>query len=254
MKYTFGTSEAAAARLEEIAKFFNPLSSLFIRRHIERPVSSVIDLGCGPGFSTDMLSSALDCPNVYGLDSSAEFIEMAARRFKDCTFVEHDVTRSPFPVQAEVIYCRFLLSHLTDAVQLMNRWTANLPIGGRLGVEELEDIDTGVPVFREYLDINDALIASQGASLYVGSSLGSGIYSANVLYNECVSIPVANCQAATWFLPNTVTLWEKEPHVLENTTRAERAMVSAELQRIKESGDSRMGNVWKMRRLILERP
>jgi len=189
-----------------------------------------------------------------GNGAAAEFIEMAARRFKDCTFVEHDVTRSPFPVQAEVMYCRFLLSHLTDAVKLVNRWTAGLPVNGRLVVEELEDIDTDIPVFREYLNINDSLIGSQGASLYVGGILGSGVYSANIIHNKCVSIPVANCQAATWFHPSTITVWEKEPHVLENTTRAKREGVSAELLRIKESGDSRMGNVWKMRRVILERP
>jgi SAM-dependent methyltransferase len=253
MRYTFGTSKAAADRLEEIASFFNPLSAHFISRHVKRPVASAVDLGCGPGFSTDMLSAATDCPNVCGLDSSAGFIEEAARRFKRCTFVEHDVTQTPFPVRGDVTYSRFLLSHLAHALELVNLWTAELPNGGKLIIEELEDIHTDAAVFREYLDINDALIASLGASLYVGGILGGGSYDADVLHNECAAIAVSNCHAATWFLPNAVTVWEEEPFILENTTAEWRKEVSAELRTIKESGDSRAGNVWKMRRLVLER-
>ena len=118
MKYTFGTDQAAASRLEEIARYFNPPAVEFIRENLHGPVSSALDLGCGPGYTTDMLSSAIDCPDVYGLDTSSEFLKMAAERFSHCTFVEHDVTVTPFPVQAEVMYVRFLLSHLRDVVDL----------------------------------------------------------------------------------------------------------------------------------------
>lgn len=45
MRYTFGTSETAAHRLEEIAKFFNPLARQFIQGSLEQPVKVAIDLG-----------------------------------------------------------------------------------------------------------------------------------------------------------------------------------------------------------------
>jgi len=80
MRYTFGTSEAAARRLKEIAKLFNPLAHQFIRHYINGPINSAIDLGCGPGFTTDMLSKATDCPNVYGLDTSPNLLNLAAIR------------------------------------------------------------------------------------------------------------------------------------------------------------------------------
>jgi hypothetical protein len=48
MRYTFGTSDTASNRLEEIARFFNPLSIQFIRKYVQEPVGSVIDLACGP--------------------------------------------------------------------------------------------------------------------------------------------------------------------------------------------------------------
>lgn len=239
--------------MEVIARFFNPPAVEFIREHVDGPVDSAIDLGCGPGYTTDMLSSAIDCPDVYGLDTSSAFLKMAADRFPHCTFVEHDVTNTPFPVQAEVMYVRFLLSHLRDVVDLANRWTTPLTAHGKLIVDELEGVETEVPVLKEYLAVNEALVASQGASLYVGGLLAAGVYDAEVLYNQCVESPVPNDTAATWFLPNTLTVWEEEPHIVENVAAARRREISGELQRIKEAGDTRVGNTWKMRRLVLQR-
>ena len=253
MKYTFGTDEAAAQRLESIARFFNPPAVDFIRGNVDGPVRTAVDLGCGPGYTTDMLSSAIDCQDVYGLDTSSAFLKMAAYRFPHCTFVEHDVTRAPFPVRAEVMYVRFLLSHLRDVVDLLNLWTTQLESGGRLLVDELEMVETEVPVFKEYLAVNEDLVASQGASLYVGGLLANGVYNAEVSSNECVEIPVANGTAATWFLPNTLTIWEEDPFVLDRVAPARRREISDEIRRIQEAGDPRAGNTWRMRRLVLQK-
>jgi len=151
------------------------------------------------------------------------------------------------------MYARFLLSHLTDVVALVNRWLPELKEGGMVFIEELEDITTEIGVFRKYLKINNGLIASQGASLYVGPLLAGGSYDADVLCNECVTIPVANYQAAGWFFPNTVTIWKEEHYVLDSTSQEEREEISSDLLRIKESNDTHRGITWKMRRLVLRR-
>lgn len=49
----------------------------------------------------------------------------------------------------------------------------------------------------------------------MGGLLADGGYDAEVLCNECVEIQVPNHTVATWFLPNTLTVWEVEPYVLE---------------------------------------
>lgn len=253
MKYTFGTDEAAARRLEEIARFFNPPAFEFISKAVDGPVDSAVDLGCGPGYTTDMLSSAIDCPDVYGLDTASAFLKMAAVRFPGCTFVEHDVRKTPFPVRAEVMYVRFLLSHLRDVVDVVNRWTTQLTAHGRLVVDELEGVETELPVFQEYLAVNEGLVSSQGASLYVGGLLADGGYDAEVVCNECVEIPVPNHTVATWFLTNTLTVWEEEPYVLEKVAPDRRREISREIRRIKEADDRSVANTWKMRRIVLQR-
>ena len=75
----------------------------------------------------------------------------------------------------------------------------------------------------------------------------------DVLSNECVEIPVPNHTVATWFLQNTLTVWEEEPYVLEKVAPDRRREIAGEILRIKEAGDTRVANLWKMRRIVLQK-
>ena len=66
-----------------------------------------------------------------------------------------------------------------------------------------------------------------------------------------MEIPVPNYTVATWFLPNTLTVWEEEPYVLEKVAPDRGRAIAAEILRIKEGCDTRVANTWKMRRLVL---
>lgn len=125
--------------------------------------------------------------------------------------------------------------------------------GGILFVEEVESVDTKIKVFNDYLNINASLVGSQGAELFVGRTLASGSYSAEVISSECGIIPVANSRAAGWFFPNTVTVWEKDEFLNENFGTLERKKISDELLRIVESGDDKQDITWKMRRIVLKK-
>ncbi len=200
-----------------------------------------------------MLLSCFEGADVFGLDSSDDFIAIARRERPKCSFILHDVTRTPFPVSGQVFYARFLLSHLKAPVDLINQWTGELNPGGLLFIDELEYVETEVDVFRRYLDVNEALIASQGADLYVGKALSEGSYAAEVVCNECALLPVRNESAATWFYPNSVSVWEESEFVRECVSSEERKAVSSEIARIRDSGDTREDNTWRMRRLVLRK-
>ena len=252
MRYTYGQSETAAQRLKQIARVFDPHSSAFIESQMDLPVKAAIDLGCGPGFTTRMLAHASRAASTCGLDASCEFLLEAKRRFSDYEFIQHDLTRTPFPVNGGVMYCRFLLSHLRQPVSLMNRWSRLLPTGGLLLAEELEDIDTGIEVFQRYLTINRGLVASQGARLYVGAELARGKFDARVRLNQPFILPVTNSDAATMFFSNTTSIWEKEEFVLGKVPAAERREISQALKAMIEDGDRRTGIIWKMRRILIQ--
>ena len=177
----------------------------------------------------------------------------AEKRFPHCIFLKHDVTSVPFPLQTAVIYVRFLLSHLKNPIKLANQWTTQLKPEGLLFIEEVEDVQTDVEVFKTYLQMNEGMIAAQGASLFVGRELSEGSFEARVLFNECSVMPVVNYQAASWFLPNTQSVWHEDHYVLERLSSSERNRISQELARFIEYQDTRSNITWRMRRLVLRR-
>ena len=290
-RYTFGTSNPAAKRLEEMSNFFNPLAADWIKRYVKTPVNPVrdnerfagkddglgtspdsmdsnrrlkpevfsngvniaLDLGCGPGFSTEMLRRALNFSSTFGMERSDEFLKMARTSHANCVFIKHDVTSPPFPVRADVIYCRFLLSHLCDAEKLIDMWVSELSPGGMLFIDETEGVVTDVPAFRRYLDINESLVRSQGAELFVGEKLSKSGYAAETISNELARIPVASWRAATWFYPNTVTVWETSKHVRDNFPESQRKNISESIRLIMESRESSVKTLWKMRRMVFKK-
>ena len=253
MKYTFGTSTAAAARLEEIARYFNPLASSLVKEYAPDSPDVAVDIGCGPGFTTDMLCRSAQARETYGLDNSADFLALAESRFSNCRFLKHDITTIPFPVQADVMYGRFILSHLQNPANVIRKWATQLTVGGVLLVDELEAIDTDVDLFKQYLSMNDALIATQGANLFVGRELTGQDYGAKTLLDDCAILPVLDSQAAKWFLPNTETIWRQDPFILGRLTLSEIESISNALRRLADSDDPQSHIVWKMRRIALRR-
>lgn len=254
VKYTFGTDEPGLVRLESIAEVFNPLAASWIQRYLDGAArETAVDLGCGPGFTTDMLAQASGCRRVYGLDNASYFIDMAARMFPAYTFVQHDLTQLPLPVQADVMYVRFVLSHLADAVQTINRWLTALKPGGLLFVDETEAVKSEVEVFQRYSATNAGMIAAQGANLWIGATLAAGRYEAEVLASTCDVFLVPNDRAAAWFLPNVQTVWQTSPYVQAHVSPQEYQHMASEIARIKAEGDDRLQNTWKMRRIVLRR-
>ena len=254
IKYTFGTDSAAARRLEEIGKYFNPLSADFIRQFISGMPDIAVDLGCGPGITTNMVKEATNCRRTYGLDNSSEFLEIARQQFINCTFLEHDITQVPFPVTSDVMYARFLLCHLRDPLKAIQKWTTQLRPKGLLFVEEIDTIETDLEVFRVYLSMAEGIIATQGASLYVGNTLAAAEYKEEVLLNKQIILRVPNWQAATWFFPNTQTIWNENTYVLDHLSPEERKSIGDELGRLKQKKDSTSSITWRMRRLVLKKP
>ncbi len=253
-QYTYGTDYSAASRLEKIGEHFNPLASDFIRQFKPGPEKGIaVDLGCGPGFTTGMLAEVMETAKTYGLDSSGEFLEMASQRFTNCTFLEHDITRVPFPVSANVMYARFLLCHLKEPLDVIDLWITQMNPEGLLFIEETDWIETDLEVFNRYLDMAEGIVSQQGASLFVGKILETAEYKADVLLNTSCAMSIANCMAASWFYPNTQTIWKENSYVLQRLCLEEIETISQELAEVVKGEDAHSNITWNMRRLVLKK-
>ena len=68
-----------------------------------RDVKTAIDLGCGPGNSTEVLAAAFPGAAVTGLDNSPDMIAAARKRMPDTRFELADLTTWSEPGPFDVI-------------------------------------------------------------------------------------------------------------------------------------------------------
>ena len=253
MKYTFGDTPTADDRLKRIASFFNPLAQTFIRSHLITKTGTAFDLGCGPGYTTNMVYQATNAGNVTGFDISDNFLESAKSYFPDYNFIKHDVANKELPGKADVIYVRFLLSHLENTKKAIQNWTKALNPNGLLFIDELEEIHNSNSLFSVYLDINNKLIHSQGANLFVGNQLERDVTSMNVIYNESTILPVKNNMAAWWFYPNTVSVWKTSDIVKKFISESKREEIAHQMFDMTESNSDESSITWVMKRIIIKK-
>jgi ubiquinone/menaquinone biosynthesis C-methylase UbiE len=168
--YAFRDSAVATERLALVAGLFDGTTRAFIRDHATVGARLALDLGCGPGHTTRLLAEEARPDRTVGLDRSAAFVAQA--RDGGVEAIVHDVTLTPFPPgRADLIFCRFLLTHLADRTATLDRWTRELALGGRLLIEEVEVIETDDPVFSLYLSTVRELLGRRGGRLEVGTEL-----------------------------------------------------------------------------------
>lgn len=251
MSYTFGDDERAARRLAQVARVFEPPSSAFLAEHGSAdPRDGVaLDLGCGPGYTTEMVARVVACARCIGMDSSEAYVASARRRAPDCEFVHHDVLDTPWPTPTpDLVYARFLVSHLTDAGAALETFRSQLAPGGRVLLDEVEHIESDAEPFRRYLALVEAVLDSQGQCLYVGSRLAE-LASASARVNVVRTHAVDPRDAAVMFALNWETLREHEA-IARRTTPAERAALAEELSALRVGDGPSI--TWTLRQVVLE--
>jgi hypothetical protein len=154
-------------------------------------------------------------------------------------------------VQPDVIYARFLASHLPEPEQAISGWANELEAGGLLLVEEVDSISTEVAAFDEYLKIVSELLAQHGNELFVGARLGRTRWVAELCIqeNRVVEVSPSTSQAARMFSMNLPNL-AHDPYVEAAYPAETLRGLASELDRlaaIQETGRI----VWEMRQISL---
>ncbi|MTJ81944.1 MAG: trans-aconitate 2-methyltransferase [Telmatospirillum sp.] len=106
----------------------------------------VVDLGCGPGNSTELLVRRFADATVIGLDSSPDMLADARRRLPDCRFIEADIATWQPEAAPDLIFANASLQWLGDHHSLFPRLFALLAPGGVLAVQMPDN--AGEPTHR----------------------------------------------------------------------------------------------------------
>lgn len=254
--YLFGDTELAAQRLCLLAAVFEPSTRAFLQEVVYRPPCRVVDLGCGPGYSTELLARTLSPHETFGLDRSPRFVASARQcATRAIQFHVHDVTSLPLPVlPSDVMYCRFLLSHLRNPQQVIKGWMGQLQDGGLLLVEETSEIHVSNPTFRRYLDIVDRFLRAQGSELYAGrlvEAIDAGVGSIKRA-SRLARVRPSNRDTARLFLWN-LQGWREQPFVKANYSCAEIDRLEAELREMTCRTSAEFETEFVIRQVAFER-
>lgn len=249
--YAFGDTPAASARLAVLAEVFAPTSAALLVGLGAHP-ARVLDLGCGPGRSTAMLTACFRGATVVGVDRSPAFVAEAASIVPEAGFHVADVTAERLPgAPADLVYARFVLSHLPAPAEQLLRWSRLLAPGGRLVVEETEGTTTADEVFRTYLDLTTAVVAARGGRLHAGPDLvaAAAATGLDVVRDEVVALEASVGEAATMFGLDLRTLRD-DPVVRARMAPEELEALAAALEARRGDGD-RTTIGWRIRQLVV---
>lgn len=95
----------------------------------------VVDLGCGPGNSTELLARRWPDAEILGLDTSPAMIEAARQRLPECRFEIADISAWSPEEAPDVIFANAILQWVPDHQQLLPRLLASLAPGGVLAIQ-----------------------------------------------------------------------------------------------------------------------
>jgi trans-aconitate 2-methyltransferase len=253
--YTFGDSAIASERLRIVAAVMAPVARAALAPVDATAVRAVIDLGCGPGHTTLLLAEVFPAATVTGVDQSAAYIaEARARGDARCRYEVGDVGHEPLPgAPADVVYARYLLSHLPDVHAYVERWCRALRPRGWLVLEEPEAITSTDRDFAAYERISASLVQATGAPFYAGPVLAALATPAGMerVRDEAVAIDVTAGQAAAMFWRNA-RAWD--PTSVTRAGHAPAAVLQlAERLHARENDPTRGLFNWRQRQLVLRR-
>jgi trans-aconitate 2-methyltransferase len=104
-------------------------------------VRRAVDLGCGPGNSTEMLIARYPGAQVTALDSSADMLDAARKRLPDVAFAQRAIEDWDDPAAFDVILANAVLQWLPDHERLFPRLIAKLANNGSLAVQMPDNLD-----------------------------------------------------------------------------------------------------------------
>src|SRR3979409_1340062 len=79
----------------------------------------VVDLGCGPGNSTELLVARYPDAEVIGLDSSPDMLRQGRERLPKCTFIQADLVNWTPPARTDLLFANASFQWLPDTTGVL---------------------------------------------------------------------------------------------------------------------------------------
>lgn len=198
--YVLATGEAAAHRLRILQSIYGPGARQLLTRAGIHPGMRVADIGCGVGMMTQILADMVGpTGEAIGVDFSGAQIaharELLPPDLSNVAFVEASATQTELPSESfDLVYCRFLLIHLTEPQLALREMYRLLKPGGILVCEDGDLTSAGSEPYSK-LQAFSVLFGQLGPSWGVDYTLGRRLFrmvlaaefaQADITYNQPV--------------------------------------------------------------------
>lgn len=100
-----------------------------------RHAAYAVDLGCGPGNSTELIARRFPEAEIVGIDSSPDMLAAARERLPRTTFLEADIAAWSPERRPDLIFANAVLQWLPNHETLLPRLLQMLTPGGALAVQ-----------------------------------------------------------------------------------------------------------------------
>ena len=104
-------------------------------------VQTVVDIGCGPGNSTEVLVQRFPAAKVSGLDSSADMIDAARQRLPQLQFDVAEIDQWADAGPFDVIFANAVLQWVPDHATLLPALASKLSAGGSLAIQMPDNLN-----------------------------------------------------------------------------------------------------------------
>jgi trans-aconitate 2-methyltransferase len=165
-------------------------ASDLLARVPDTTIQQIVDLGCGPGNSTELLVRRFPRAEILGLDSSDDMLAKARARLPRATFENADIAHWRSPVPLDLIFANAVLEWLPDHITLMARLIAMLAPGGCLAVQMPDNLDQPSHVLMRKVAARAAFRGKLASASAARETIGAfdGYYAA--LAPHCASIDI----------------------------------------------------------------
>lgn len=172
-------------------------------------VRRAIDIGCGPGNSTEVLAALFPAAQISGFDTSPDMIDAARQRLPrlrfDVASIEDWNDRGPF----DVMLANAVLQWVPDHARLLPRLIGRLTPGGSLAVQMPDNLNETAHRLMREVALAGPWAAKLAASAGVRTPIEGAAWYYGLLRSLCARVnvwrttyyhPLANAAAIVeWF-------------------------------------------------------
>ncbi|WP_337266361.1 trans-aconitate 2-methyltransferase [Oryzifoliimicrobium ureilyticus] len=112
-------------------------------------IRAAIDLGCGPGNSTELIVERYGPEGVSGLDSDADMLSAARKRLPNLSFAEADLSTWRPDQPVDLLFANAVFQWLPNHVDIFDRMIDSLAPGGVLAVQMPDNLMEPVHLLME---------------------------------------------------------------------------------------------------------